>query len=83
VNKARAIALLQNAIHALEEEIGDAQAGVGVPQKSEAAPVVASDEPTEVPPKAEVPSRRSPRASIGFVGALRHHIGRWWRGRSR
>jgi hypothetical protein len=71
VNKARAIALLQNAILTLEEEIGDAQSEVGLPQKSEAAPVIASDEPAEVPPKAKNPSPRSPKASSGFVGALR------------
>jgi uncharacterized protein GlcG (DUF336 family) len=82
VNKARAIALLQNAICALEEEIVDAQAVIAAPQKSEAAPVIASDEPSEVPPEAEVRTP-SPRASSGFVGALRRHVGRWWRGRSR
>jgi hypothetical protein len=81
-NKARAIALLQNAINVLEEEITDAQPVVAARQKFEAAPIIASDEPTEVPPKAEVPSSRSPRTS-GFVGALRHHFGRWRRGRSR
>jgi hypothetical protein len=81
-NKARAIALLQDAIRALEEEITDAQPVVAAPQKFEAAPVIASDEPAEAPPKAEVPSPRSSRAS-GFVGVLRHHFGRWWRGRSR
>ncbi len=82
VNKARAIAFLQNAICTLEEEIADAQPVVAAPQKSEAAPVVAPDEPSEVPPKAEVRTP-SPRASSGFVGALRRHVGRWWRGRSR
>ncbi len=82
VNKARAIALLQNAICALEEEIVDAQAVIAAPQKSEAASVVASDEPSEVSPKAEVRTP-SPRASSGFVGTLRRHVGRWWRGRSR
>ena len=82
VNKARAIALLQNAICTLEEEIEDAQPVVAAPQKSEAASVVASDEPSEVPPKAEVRTP-SPRASSGFVGTLRRHVGRWWRGRSR
>jgi hypothetical protein len=80
VNKERAIALLQNAINALEEEITDAQSSV--PQKFEVAPVIASDEPAEVPPKAEV---RTPSAgaSSGFVGALRRHFGRLWRGLSR
>jgi hypothetical protein len=80
VNKVRAIALLQNAIRTLEEEIGDAQPVVTAPQKSEAALVVTSHEPTEVPPKAELPS---PTASSGFVAALRRHVGRLWRGRSR
>ena len=82
VNQARAIALLQNAMRTLEEEIGDAQPAVAAPvdQKSEAPPLVTSHEPTKVPPKAEVPS---PGASSGFVGAMRHHFGRWWRGRSR
>jgi hypothetical protein len=82
VNKARAIALLQNAIRTLEEEIVDAQPVVAAPQKSEAAPVIGSDEPSRVSPKAEV-RMPSPRASSGFVGALRRHVGRWWRKRSR
>jgi hypothetical protein len=67
-NKARAIALLQNAINALEEEIGDAQSEAGLPQKSEAAPVVPSDDASSAPPT---------RTSSGFVGTLRRHIGRW------
>jgi hypothetical protein len=74
VNKARAIALLQNAIRTLEEEIDDAQTGVAARQNPEARPVIASD---EVPPKAAA------RASSGFVGALRRHFGRWRRGPSR
>jgi hypothetical protein len=82
VNKTRAIALLQNAIRTLEEEIVDAQPVVAAPQKSEAAPVIGSDEPSRVSPKAEVRTP-SPRASSGFVGALRRHVGRWWRGRNR
>ncbi len=80
-NKARAIALLQNAISTLEEEIGDAEPMVVAPQKSEAAPVLASDEPSQVSPKAEVRTP-SPRASSDFIGSLRGHVGRWWRGRS-
>jgi hypothetical protein len=79
VNKARAIALLQNAIRTLEEEIDDAQTAVAATQKPEAAPVIASD---EVPPKAEVRTP-SASASTGFVGALWRHFGRWRRGRSR
>jgi hypothetical protein len=80
VNKARAIALLQNAIGTLEEEIGDAEPVVATPQKSETATVI--DEPSQVSPKAEVRTP-SPRALSGFVGSLRGHVGRWWRGRSR
>ena len=80
VNKARAIALLQHAIRTLEEEIADAEPVVAAPQKSEAAPVIRSDEPSRVSPKAEVRTP-SPRASSGFVGALRRHVGRWWRSR--
>jgi len=76
-NKARSIALFQDAIRTLEEE--GAQPAVAAPPNSEAAPVATSHEPIEVPPKAEVPS---PRASSGLVGALRRHAGRWWRGRS-
>jgi hypothetical protein len=82
VNKERAIALLQNAIAILEEEIGGAEPVVAAPQKSEAAPVIASDEPSQVSPKAEVRTPSS-RAWSGFVGALQRHVGRWWRGRSR
>jgi hypothetical protein len=82
VNKARAIALLQNAIRPLEEEIGGAEPVVAAPQKSGAAPVIASDEPSQGSPKVEARTP-SPRALSGFVGALRRHVGRWWRGRSR
>jgi hypothetical protein len=82
VNKARAIALLQNAIRTLEEEIGDATPVVAARQKSEAAPVIASDKPSQASPSADVPTS-SPRALSGFVGALQRHVGRLWRGRSR
>jgi hypothetical protein len=82
VNKARAIALLQNAIGTLEEEIGDATPVFAARQKSEAAPVIASDKPSQASPNADVPTS-SPRALSGFVGALQRHVGRLWRGRSR
>ena len=82
VNKARAVALLEDAIGTLEEEIGGAEPVAATPQKSKTAPPVASGEPSQVSPKAEVRTP-SPRASSGFVGALRRHVGRWWRGRSR
>jgi hypothetical protein len=82
VNKARAIALLRNAIRTLEEEIGDAAPVVAAPQKSEPAPVIASDKPSQASPNADVPTS-SPQALSGFVGALQRHVGRWWRGRSR
>jgi hypothetical protein len=82
VNKARAIALLRNAIRTLEEEIGDAAPVVAAPQKSEPAPVIASDKPSRASPNADVPTSSS-QALSGFVGALQRHVGRWWRGRSR
>jgi hypothetical protein len=79
VNKARAIALLQNAIRTLEEEIADAEPVVVARRKSEAGPVIASGAPSsQFSPKAGTPSHSS-----GFVGSLRGHVGRWWRGRSR
>ncbi len=81
VNKARAIALLENAIRTLEEEIADTEPMVIAPQKSQTAPVLASDEPLPDSPRAEVRTP-SPRALSGFVGDLRRRIGRWWRGRS-
>jgi hypothetical protein len=74
VNKERAIALLQNAIGILEAEIGSAELVVAAPQKSEVAPVIASDEPSHVPPKAEVRTP-APRALSGFVGALQRQLG--------
>jgi hypothetical protein len=76
VNKARAIALLQNAVRTLEEEIGDAEPVVAASQKSETGPVIASGEPSQVSPKAEVRTP-SPRALSGFVGALQRYVGRW------
>jgi hypothetical protein len=82
-NKARAIALLRNAIRTLEEEISAPPPVVATLQKSEATPVIVSDKPPEVHPEAEVPSPESRRASRGFAGFLRRHVGRWWRGRSR
>jgi hypothetical protein len=82
VNKERAIALLQNAIRTLEEEIGGAEPVASAPNKSATGPVIASDEPSQVSPKAEV-RRPLPRALSGVVGALRRHVGRLWRGRSR
>ena len=82
VNKARAIALLQNAIGTLEEEIGDATPVFAARQKSEAAPVIASDKAVTSFSERGVPTS-SPRALSGFVGALQRHVGRLWRGRSR
>ena len=80
MNKARAIALLQNAIGTLEEEIEDAEPVAAARQKSVRAPIIASGERSQVSPKAEVRTP-APRALSGFVGALRGHVGRWWRGR--
>ena len=80
-NKER-IALLQNAIRTLEDEIATAEPLITAPKKSEATPVIVSDQPSEATLNAEV---RPP--SLGTVGGfgdvLRRAVGRWWRGRNR
>jgi len=45
-NKERAIALLQNAIRTLEDEIATAEPLITAPKKSEATPVIVSDQPS-------------------------------------
>jgi hypothetical protein len=81
-NKERAIALLQNAIRTLEDEIATAEPLITAPKKSEATPVIVSDQPPDVTLKAEV---RAPSLSTwgGFREVLRRRVGRWWRGRNR
>jgi hypothetical protein len=82
-NKARAIALLQNAIGTLEEEIASAEPVVASPKETQALPpVIASDRPLEAPPKAEVRAP-SPRTWNAIGEALRRRVGRWWPRRSR
>jgi hypothetical protein len=73
-NKERAIALLQSAIRTLEEEIGAAERLVTAPKKSQATPVIASDQQSETTPKAEV---RAPslRTWGGFRETLRRRVG--------
>ena len=82
VNKARAIALLQNAIRTLEEEIAIAEPLITAPQKSQATPVVVPDQQSKASPNAEV--RAPSRSTWGAFGVdLRRRVGRWWRGRDR
>jgi hypothetical protein len=79
-NKERAIALLQNAIRSLEEEITAAEPLITAPKKSQAMPVVVADQQSEATPKAEVraPSRRT---WGGFGEVARRLAARWRRGR--
>jgi hypothetical protein len=79
-NKERAIALLQNAIRSLEDEIATAEPLIMAPKKSEAMPVIVSDQPSEATLNAEV---RPPSLSTwgSFREVLRRSVGRWWRGR--
>jgi hypothetical protein len=81
-NKERAIALLQNAIRTLEDEIATAEPLITAPKKSQATPVIVSDQASEATLKAEV---RPPSLSTwgGFREVLRRRVGRWWRGRNR
>jgi hypothetical protein len=81
-NKERAIALLQNAIRTLEEEIAIAEPLITAPQKSQATPVVVPDQQSKASPNAEV--RAPSRSTWGAFGVdLRRRVGRWWRGRDR
>ena len=80
-NKARAIALLQNAIRTLEDEIASVES-VASPPKPQAAPVIAPDPPAKATPKPEV-ATTSDKASGRVSESLWHRIGRWWRGRPR
>jgi hypothetical protein len=80
-NKARAIALLQNAIRTLEEEIADAEPGIAAPKETRVrARVIAPDQLLEVPPKAEIRAPSPPGSWGGLVEALRRRVRRW-RGR--
>jgi hypothetical protein len=81
-NKDRAIALLQNAIRTLEEDIATAEPLTAAAKKSQATPIIMSDQPLEATLKAEV---HAPLLKTwgGFGEVLRRRVGRWWRGRSR
>jgi hypothetical protein len=81
-NKERAIALLQNAIRTLEEEIAAAEPLSTAPKKSEATPVVVPDQQSRATPTAEVRAS-SRRTWSGFVEIVRRRVGRWWRGGNR
>jgi hypothetical protein len=81
-NKERAIALLQDAIRTLEQDIATAEPVITAPKKSQASPVIVLEQQSEATPKGEVPAP-SLRTRGGFGETLRRRVGRWWRGRSR
>jgi hypothetical protein len=81
-NKDRSIALLRQAISALEEEIADAQPVLVPVQKPQVMPVIEAMQAPKATPKPEVralPQRRW--GGIAFVAAWRR-VSRWWRGRN-
>jgi hypothetical protein len=80
-NKERAIALLQNAIRTLEEEIAAGEP-LTTPKKSQATPVIAAVQQSEAAPKGGVRAP-SPRTLGSFGEVLRRRFKRWWRGRNR
>jgi hypothetical protein len=81
-NKERAIALLQNAIRTLEEEIVTAEPSITAPKRSQATPVVVPVQQSEAIPKVGV---RAPtlRRWGGFRDVVQRLVGRWRRGRNR
>jgi hypothetical protein len=81
-NKKRAIALLQNAIRTLEEDIATADPLITAPKESQATPAIVSDQPPEATLKTEVHGS-SFRSWGGFGEFLRRGVGRWWHGRNR
>jgi hypothetical protein len=82
-NKERSIALLRNAISALEEEIADAEPLVVAATQSTATPVMEAAQESKVTPKAgEVRLLQHRRwGGIAFEAAWRR-LARWWRGRN-
>ena len=81
-NKTRAITLLQQAIHSLEEEIAQAEPKLGA-EKAKQTPAVVADAKPE-PKSAEKPDVRSaaPRRWAGITfESVRGHVGRWLRRR--
>jgi hypothetical protein len=82
-NKERAIALLQDAIRTLEQDIATAKPLIAAAKKSQVSPVIVPDQQqSEATPKGEVPAP-SLRTRGGFGEILRRRIGGWWRGRNR
>jgi hypothetical protein len=79
-NKERAIALLQNAISALEEEIASAAPLTTGPKKSQTTPVIVAVQQSEAAPKEGVRAP-SPGTWGSFREALRRHFEWWRRGR--
>jgi hypothetical protein len=79
-NKERAIALLQNAIHSLEEEVAEAEPKVGA-EKTEQTKDVAADANPESKSPAKTDVRLvQPRRWAGITfESVRGHVGRWLR----
>jgi hypothetical protein len=77
-NKTRAIALLQQAIHSLEEEIAESKPKVAAEKEKQTPDVVADAKPE--PKSPEKPDVRSavPRRWAGITfDSVRGHVGRW------
>jgi hypothetical protein len=79
-NKERAVALLQEAIRSLEEEIAAAEPLATAPKKSQTTPVIVAVQRSEAAPKGGVRAP-SPRTWGSFREALRRRFERWWRAR--
>jgi hypothetical protein len=79
-NKERAVALLQNAIRTLEEEIVAAEPLATAPKKSQATAVIVASQQSEAAPNRGV---RAPSSRMwdGFREVLRRRFERWWRAR--
>jgi hypothetical protein len=78
-NRARAIALLQQAIRSLEEEIAESEPKVEKSEPSMAAPMVAMQAPAKSasPPQMELPAP-APRRWAGItLESVRRRMGRW------
>jgi hypothetical protein len=80
-NQERAIALLQNAIRTLEEEIAEAGPEVEKTERAKRTPDVVADAKPEPKSLAKIDVRSAaPRRWTGITfEAVRGHVGRWLR----
>jgi hypothetical protein len=79
-NKERAVALIQEAIRSLEEEIAAAEPLATAPKKPQATPIIAAVQQSEAAPSRGVRAPSS-RTWDGFREVLRRRFERWWRAR--